>query len=142
VVGELDPELAVQLRLVGRRGVGEDGDDVAQVPNECLDLLACERAARNVAAQLSLESLAFLLRVGDPGDEGPTSSVSSRPFLYFSMRRSQSRILDSMSAARAAYSGSGSLSPASAAQVWSMWSSAKISATQRSRAGTMVSSLT
>jgi hypothetical protein len=54
-------------RLVLRVGVGQDGDDALELTDECLDFGPGELASGRLPAELSLETLALPLDLGDPG---------------------------------------------------------------------------
>lgn len=66
VIGEADPHLVVDAALEFGVGVVEDGDDVFEPGDECLDLGLGEGAVGWLAAELAFEAAAFLLDFGDP----------------------------------------------------------------------------
>jgi hypothetical protein len=71
VIREVHAQRVVDGALVLWVSVGQDGDDVLEPVDECLDLGPGELAGGRLPAEFSLETLALPLDLGDPGrDDG------------------------------------------------------------------------
>lgn len=64
VVGDVDPHLGVDLRLVCRLRCGQGGGDVLKAGDEGLDVFSSE-PCRGCSAELGFEPAAFLVGLGD-----------------------------------------------------------------------------